>query len=275
MALDSKRYFSNAVVGVPQVGADIDITQVDATPRYAVGFGFTRSDGNKYRYGYSSGGTAAGLVVAPTFASAGLATLDNSVVAPASAVAVAGDAMKPGLIGSRFLEVTSATKTAGQFKGGYLVIEDGSGKGFSYRIKNNTATDDPATSNIRIELYEPLKANLSTDTDLTITPNLWNDVTAADTVTNVMSAGVSAGTTTTAKPYGWFCTKGQIGVLQSGTVVLGQGVMLAVTPATAGSITTFGGTHTTLANILGMAMIGICMAVGAAGEYATVNIDLE
>jgi hypothetical protein len=275
MTLNASRYFSNAIVGTPQVGADINILEVHATPRFAVGFGFTRSDGNKYRYGYANAGVAAGLVVAPTMASSGLTKTDNSVITPTSAVPVAGDAVLPGRIGSRYLEVTTASKAAGQFAGGYLLIEDGSGRSYTYRIKNNTATGNPASGTIRIELYEALKANLSADTDIIIAPNPWNDVVAADTATNFMSAGVSCATTTSSLPYGWFCTKGQTGVLQYGAITAGNSVCLAASPATSGSVETWGGAHTTLANVLGRRAIGYCTVTGDSTEFCTVDLCLE
>lgn len=275
MTLNSSRYFSNAIVGTPQVGADINVLEVHATPKFAVGFGFTRSDGARFRYGYANAGVAAGLVVAPTFASSGLATFDNVVVAPSSAVAVAGEVIKPGLIGSRYIEITSASKTLNQFAGGYLIIEDGSGKGYTYRIKGNTATGDPASGNIRMELYDALKANLSTDTDMTIVPNLWNDLVAADTATNVMASGVSCSTTTTTYPFGWFQTKGVVGIYTYGTVNIGNSVCLAAAPATSGSVEIWGGAHTTLANVLGRQAIGQCVAAGATLEYSSINVYFE
>ena len=42
-------YYSNAIVGVPQVGSDINIHQLDSTPKFAVGYGFERADGAKFR----------------------------------------------------------------------------------------------------------------------------------------------------------------------------------------------------------------------------------
>lgn len=272
MTLNSTRYFSNSIVGTPLVGADINIYETHAVPKYNVGFGFTRADGNMYRYGYANAGIANGLLVAPTFASAGLATLDNSVVVPASAVLPAGEIIYPGRVGSRYVEVTT-TATANQYSGGYFITEDGSGEGYSYRIKGNTATGNPATGNIRIELYELIKANVSDDTDITIVPNLWNDVVVADPSTNVMVAGASCSTTTSTKPYGWFCTKGVCAIKQTGTIVLGQGVQLSVVGN--GCVATWGMQYTTLSSILGVAQVGVCMAVGADTEYATIKLKLE
>lgn len=273
MSLNANRYFSNSIIGTPQVGADINIMETHALPKFNIGFGFTRADGNKYRYGYSSGGVEAGLLVAPTFASSGVATFDNVVILPTSAVLPPGETIYPGYAGSRYIQVTKASVAAGMYKGGYLVIEDGSGKGYTYRIKDNTATGNPVSGKIRIELYEQIKDNLSDDTDMTITPSLWNDVAVADS-TNVMVAGASCSTTTTDKPFGWFCTKGQCAVKQTGTVVLGQGVQLSIQGG-GGCVSTWGMAYTTLASVLGVAQVGICMAVGATGEYATINLKLE
>lgn len=63
MAISTTGYFSNAIVGQPQAGADIDIHEVNSTPKFALGFGFTRSDGNKYRYVQLSAATSAGTLV--------------------------------------------------------------------------------------------------------------------------------------------------------------------------------------------------------------------
>lgn len=274
MTLNTTRYFNNSIVGAPLVGADINIYETHANPKYNVGFGFTRADGNRYRYGYANAGVAAGLVVAPTFASSGVATFDNVVILPASANAVPGETILPGRTGSRYIEITMSSVTANQFAGGYFIVEDGSGKGYSYRIKGNTATGTPATATFRMELYEPIKSNLSDDSDCTITPCLWNDLVVADQqTTNVMAAGVSCSTTTSDKPYGWFCTKGIIGVKQQGTITLGQALMVSLT--TAGSVTLWGGVATGLSGMLGYAVVGICMSVGADGEYCTAKLTLE
>ena len=276
MSINSNAYYSNAIVGTPQVGADIDITAVDATPKYAVGFGFTRADGNRYRYGYSSGGVAAGVLVAPTFATAGMTTGQNLIIATASSVAVSGDTIKPGAAGSRFFEMTLATTAAGKYKGGYLVIEDGTGVGYTYRIKGNTATDNPATGNIRVELYETLKTNLSTDTDITITPCLWNDVAVCGSFnggTNVIAAGVSQGTTTTTSPYGWFCTHGNTSCLQDGTLIKGNGIMPSM--VTTGAVSAFFGAFTTVAQVLGLFCVGYCTAIGATTKQANCYIIIE
>ena len=63
MAVSSSSYFSNSIVGQPQVGADIDIYESSTSPKYAVGFGFTRADGCKYRYAHFGATTNRGVMV--------------------------------------------------------------------------------------------------------------------------------------------------------------------------------------------------------------------
>lgn len=272
MALDSLRSFNNAIAGQPMVGADVNIFDIHATPRFAVGTRFLRSDGNIYVYGYSGSGTSKGLVVAPTFASSGKATT-GTVVATASAVAVSGDTILPGTVGSRYIEITLATITANQLAGGYLLVETGSGAGYTYRIKGNTATGTPASGNIRIELREPLQSTVSPNTSVNISPCPWNDFTAADPTTNNICIGVSCSTTTTSKPYGWVCTAGQIGVLQQGTIVAGQAVMLST--SVNGAVTVFGGVYTTVAQLLGLQALGTCTTIGADAKYCTILLNLS
>ena len=271
MALDSKRTFTNAIVGMPQVGGDVAINDVHATPRVDVGTIFQRADGNLYQYGYSGLGTTAGRLVAPTFASSGLTLSSNNVIATASAVAVPGDTITAGNIGSRFVEITLAAVTANQYAGGYLCINGGSGLNYSYRIKGNTATDNPATGNIRIELREPLVALLNTNTDVIILPCEVNDFTAADPSTNFIVAGVAVSTTTTTKPYGWVCRRGNVQALQQGTVVAGQAIMLSQTVT--GAYTLFGGTYTTVAQLLGLRQIGICTGIAGDGLIGEIRIN--
>ena len=63
MAVSSSSFFSNAIVGTPQVGADIDVYGSSTSPKFAVGFGFTRADGSKYRYSHFGAATNRGLCV--------------------------------------------------------------------------------------------------------------------------------------------------------------------------------------------------------------------
>jgi hypothetical protein len=272
MAYTTVPYFSNSIVGLPNVGADVDISAVDATQKFALGTRFNRQDGNQYAYGYSSAGAAVGKLMASTFASASVTLISNAVIAPASAVAVAGDTMKPGDIGSKFIEITKASVTvANVYAGGYLVVGSGTGLGQSFRIKSSTITGNPASGNIRIGFYESITTALDATSDVTITGNPFADVIVKDG-TNYVTAGVSVSTTTTAKPYGWFLTKGVTGVLQDNTTLtLAVGMGVAPSPAVAGAVVAAGNAATDYLTLRGVSIIGECIAVTGATAYATVR----
>lgn len=274
MALNAASYFGNSIAGTMQVGADVNIMETNASPKYGIGQGFTRVDGNKYRYSYVGAATNAGSVVAPVFASSGKATTDNIVIASASAVAVeAQRPILPGQVGSNYVELTIASVTAGQFKGSYFITEDGSGRGYTYRVRGNTATGDPASGNIRLQLWEPIKAVVSPNTDITIVPCMYNDLKTATVATDWAVAGVLCSTTTASLPYAWICTHGVIGALQDGTIVGGDQV--ALSRATAGAVSVYGQGDTNEAALIGEQILGYCVQIGANTEFATVYLQIE
>jgi hypothetical protein len=265
MSLVTGRYFSNAIVGTPQVGADVNVHEVHAAPKFPIGQGFTRADGALFRYGCASTGITAGTLVAPTFATSGVVLTSNAIIAPASAVAVSGDSLKPGAKGSRFLEITIATVTANQYQGGYLIVSSGTGLGYTYRIVGNTATDNPATGNIRIELKEKIAVAFDATTDVCIAPSMWHDVAAAG-ATNGSVCGVAMSTTvTTTYPWGWFCTRGVVGMLQDGAWTTGYNVV----KSTAGGAITW----TTL--LASNPIIGYCITNAGDGVRGPAFIKIE
>jgi hypothetical protein len=267
----SAPFFSNSLNGIPMVGADVDITAVDASQKFAIGTRFTRQDGNQYAYGYSSAGAAIGKLMASTFATSSLTLSSNNVIAPASAIAVAGDTMKPGSIGSKFIEITLASVTANQFAGGYLTVGSGTGLGQTFRIKGNTATNNPATGNVRINFYEAITTALDATSDVLITGNPFSDIIVKDG-TNYVTAGVSVSTTTTTKPYGWFLTKGITGCLQDDTTLaLAVGKGVAPSAAVAGAVVSVGNAATDYLTLRGLQVIGECVAVTGATSYAQVR----
>lgn len=255
MANDSAAYFTNAIAGQMNVGADINFTQVDATPKFPVGQFIQKADGSIYHYGYSSAGVAAGRAVGPTFASAGVVTT-TGVKSITASTAVAGDSIAVGAAGSKFVQITVSGVTANLYRGGYFIVDAGSGKGYSYRIAGNTATGNPVSGDFRLELKEPLAVTLYTSTQWIIVPCMWNDLGDCETTTNTVFAGVSMGTTTTAKPYGWFCTRGQVGCNLIGTITAGQAVALS---STAGSLMLAGYGGSTVALLQGIDAVGYCV----------------
>ena len=238
MAYSVSSYFNNAIVGQMQVGADVDIYDIDATPRYPIGQMFIRSDGNIYHYGHAGTAINRGVVVAQDYSGASAVDTDNAVIAPASAIDVADEPENSvGAIGSRYVEMTLASISADQLAGGYLSITDDGGEGYTYRIKGNTATDNPASGKIRLELYDKIQVALTATTDVAITGSLYADLLTAGTGTDGLVAGVTCASLTATEPWGWIQTKGIATVLcdtagaAGAHAVLSQSVAGAYGPA--------------------------------------------
>lgn len=273
MTLPTSQRFGNAVVGQMGAGADINVFSVDTTCKFPIGQGFVRSDGNKFRYVSFDAAVPAGKLVAPVFANSGKTTFDNAIIAPASAVQVASEyPTLPGQVGSHYVEVTVSSIAANQYQGGYLITEDASGEGYAYRIKGNTATGNPATGNIRIQLWEPIQVLLTNNTDLTIVPSMYNDVDVASAATNWAVAGVACALST-ATSFGWICTHGVWCILQDGAWTGGD--QLALSTVVSGAACVYGALTTSVANLTGVQVIGYAVQNGGDTEQGTAYLQLE
>lgn len=261
MAIKYNTYFSNAIVGQPMCGADIDIQEVNTTPKFAVGFGFVRADGNRYRYCQFGAAIEAGYLVGTDSPVANWITA-NGVTAPASAVAVSGDNIAPGNAGSRYFELAAiAAVSANQLAGNYVTVYGGTGVGATYRVKGNTLSGAIGTALTRVELYEPLKEALSTDSDMAFAGSPYNNlVKATSTALSCNTiAGITAGSAS-ANQFAWVCEDGIIGVY--GATALVGGVPITV-GATAGMVESLVGTGATSSPL--PAMLGRTVVATAAG----------
>lgn len=268
MALQDPTYFSNSIQGIPGAGVDVNVYDTHTTPKYAAGYLIERADGNRFRYAQISGAVNAGKLVGPTTASGG-ATYNAVVpIASASAVAVQGEyPILPGQVGSHYLEVTVAGIAVNKYEGGYLVTTRGTGVGDTYRILGNTATDTPATGNVRIQLAEALKVAIIPSTGTIIVPSMFTDL-AASATSSAQVTGVLMSTTTATNLWAWVCTRGIVGCQEDGTqtVVAGQQVMAS--RVTAGSYATVTASTGTLlvAGAFSSPVIGYSITPSAAGS---------
>lgn len=282
MALDSASYYSNSIVGQPGAGADIDIYAVHATPKYALGFGFKRADGNIYRYCHVGTATNAGVLVGATTASGGATYQGAKVITPTSAVQVAAEApLYPGQVGSHFVEVTIAAIAANKYEGGYLVVTQGTGLGFQYRIIGNTATDNPATGNLRIQLAEAIKTAFTSSTGFIIIPSRYTDL-AVTATTASMVTGVLMSTTTSTNIYAWVCTYGTVGCAEDATTALISGTAVTAGQQVMCSSNTAGYYMNVAALTTQLGAFGTAPAIGyvitpagATGRLGTIYLKLE
>lgn len=282
MALDSAAYYSNSIVGQPGAGADVDIYATHASPKYPCGFGFKRADGNIFRYCHVGTATNAGLLVGATTASGGATYQGAKVITPTSAVQVAAEApLYPGQVGSHFVEVTISAIAANKYKGGYFVATQGTGLGFQYRIIGNTATDNPATNNLRIQFAEAIKTAFTSSTGFIIIPSRYTDL-AVTATTASMVTGVLMSTTTAALPYAWVCTYGTAGCAEDATTALvagtavtaGQEIMCSSN--TAGYYMNVAASTTQLGAYAALPSLGyVITPAGASGRLGTIYLRLE
>ena len=264
MAIASDAYFSNkASVGLGGATAGtFNKFDLHATPKYALGFKVEQADGSVYRYGHLGAATNRGVIVSQDISENSTADTDDSIIAPASAVAVSGETIKPGAIGSTYVELTLASATLNQFRGGKFVTTDDTGEGYTYDILGNTATDDPASGNIRIRLAQPLVVALDATTDFSIYGNRFSNLEVA-TSTDVDLVGVTCSTSTSALPYGWLQTKGIVCILQDGAITIGY----KVTISSAGNVK--------VAGAVTDPNVGVCVDPGDTTGHGVFKINLE
>lgn len=273
MALSTSTYYTNSIVGQMMAGVDVDITAANSAPKYPVGQGFTRGDGNVYRYCHVGTATNAGQLVGPTTASGG-ATYGAAVIVPsASAVVVQAEyPILPGQAGSHFVEVTISSIAANKYQGGYLCVTRGTGLGETYRIIGNTASGTPATGNLQIRLFEPLKNALLAGQGVIIVPSMFTDCTvSATTATQV--TGVVMCTTTSTNLWAWVCTRGVVGCQEDGTNAVTAGQLVSCSSVTAGayaSTTLLGGTQF-VATAGGRPIVGYSITPSTAGSASNRN----
>lgn len=264
MALNANSYFSNSIQGIPGAGADVDVTRADSAPKYPMGYLIERADGNRYRYCYVGTATNAGNLVGQTQASGGAAYGAAVVVNPASAVAVQAEyPILPGQVGSHWVQATISSIAANKYKGGYLVTTRGTGIGDTYRIIGNTATGTPTSTDLYIQLAEPLKVALTGATGLTIATSIYNDL-AASATTSTTVTGVLMSTTTSTNLWAWVCTRGVVGCTEDNSLTIVAGYQLVASLVTAGAYATLVTTSTTAGVSLKTPVIGYSLVIGNA-----------
>ena len=273
MAIQTGTYFNNGIVGVPQVGADVDIYETSASPKFAVGTHFTRSDGAVFVYSHFGAATNAGLLVSQDLSESSKVEQDNIVVAPASAQAVPNETINAGDKGSHYLEITLASVTADQYRGGTLIITDDAGEGYSYRIRGNTATDDPASGNFRMELYKPLQNNLTAVSDISIAGSLYANLEGATAATDPAVAGVNTSRKDTTNDYGWIMKSGIIGVLQDGSCAAGS--VAALSDGVTGAFHAMGGGNASVVgDLIAEPIVGYVFDPGDDTGHGVLKINL-
>ena len=273
MAVSTDNYYSNSIVGQPQVGADIDIYETSSSPKYAIGFGFTRGDGNKYRYGHFGELTNRGALVGTDVSESGLAKIEDVGALVANLTTRGSSINAPNAVGARYMQLV-ITATANQFTGGYITITTGTGAGYTYRIRGNTATSagSPVTGNIYLDLWDKIQVAIDSNSDIAIAGSSYANLEAALSSDNPVPVGVAV-TGNTITDYGWIQTAGVGGVLQDVSIFT-IGSVVTVSSNTAGAVTNLP-TTSSGSVYAAQAVVGYGVEPGSSADYSIVNLTLE
>jgi hypothetical protein len=290
MAWATSTYYSNSIVGVPQTGADIDILETNATPKFPIGFGFERADGNKYRYCHFAAAVTAGYLVAyeTTVDTTGTSSLNliNKVIAPAVAMQSPDETagIYPGGQYSRYVIIdvaASVTAIANQFKGAYLSIVSGGGAGYTYRIKGNDACSATTTNCVKLQLHEQLAEALTTASDVNIMSSKYANLTLAAAGADAVVAGVVCANPATNR-YGWVQTKGiataaiQLGGHAIGNVLMASSNTTGMAGLATTLITATIDTTSTAVTFTGFRpIIGYAACGSASSTFGTIVLQCE
>ncbi len=266
MGLSSLTQYSNSIVGVPTGGTDVDVTRAHSAPKYPAGYLIERADGNRFRYCHVGTATNSGVLVGPTTSSGGETYNAAAVVASASAVKVQQEyPILPGQVGSHYLEVTIASIAANKYQGGYFITTRGTGVGETYRIVENTETGNPASGNLRLRFYEPIKVAITANMGNIIVPSMFTDL-AVTATTSPQVTGVLMCTTTATNLWAWVQTRGTVGCQEDGTNTPVAGAQITSSTVTAGAYASMVTNPATVASsIFNAPLIGYVRTIASAG----------
>lgn len=169
-----------------------------------VGDCITLNDGREFRLVSTAVDLVAGqLVAVPSF---NVTPIDNLVTA---ATAVKGSqTVEVDTTGVAMFGGANGVIAAGRLKGATLVINDDTGDGYTYTIKNNTA--GTASAKVTLTLNEPLVEALDATSDVLIVSSPFDNVvvsTGALAVVGVACVDSTAATNSRTE-YLWVQTKG-------------------------------------------------------------------
>lgn len=197
---------------------------VSATQLHKLGTIMETPEGRCFRY------SAAGA----TNLAAGLANVTPAKVANHTNNAVATAAP----VGQRFVNITLAgntATTAGQYDGGYLLVNDVAGVGSAYLIAGTPVITGSGTG--VIQLAEGIATALTTSNKVTLMISPWGQtIVHPGSAATFFCNGVN-NVAVTASNFYWSQTSGMTSVLSDGIIAKGVGAVLT-SNATAGALFT-------------------------------------
>lgn len=246
---------------------DGNLFRLDKNQKYPLGME-VQYGVRKFRYAHFGADTNRGVLISQDFSESSVVDTDNKIIAPASA-----NDVTDGTIGSRFMQITLASVTVDQFAGGTFHTTDDVGEGYTYTIKGNNATGDPATNDFRLEIYEPLKVAVDNTTDFAIFGHPFSNLEIATAATDIATVGVTVNTMdVSAEAFGFVQTWGPASILTDGTIALGDQVSISDTVA--GAVQAAGGGGTSVSDLIAEAIVGYCLIDGDTGAHSVIMLQV-
>lgn len=269
MAYSTSSRFNIAAGSRPQVVGAFDKFEMHATPKYPCGYTVDTADGCVYKYAHFGADTAQGRLVSQDISESSAILNAITVVAPASA-----QTTTDGSIGSYYIEGTIASIAVDQYAGGKLVVLDNTGQGYTYDIVGNTATNDPATGNIRIKLAQPLQVALDATSDVGVLGNMCANLEIATAATDIALAGVTCSNMDVSEAaWGWIQTWGPVGCLQNGTCAIGD--ICTLSDGVSGAYQTAAGGGTDITDLVAESIVGFQLMTGATDGEGILFLQLN
>ena len=291
MTISTSSYFSNSIVGIPQVAGElVDVYASDATPKFALGTKFERQDGAVFRYAHFAGACTAGQVLASATTDVSFVSVSSSVISTSSTYQMYTEPLGvyPNGIGSRFIIIQTsagnASAVANQYRGGYLTVSPHKNDGVyvagqTYRVKGSTLPGNPVaagSSLMRLELYDKLIATITTSAFIGVAGSKFNDLTPAD---DTIASGIAvvAGVAMNVQQagyFGWVQSKGPVGIqLDVEAAGCSAGYLAVLGTNNIGSVIAVANLQTSGASLIpSQPIIGIVMSVCSSTQTAVVDV---
>jgi hypothetical protein len=158
------------------------------------------------------------------------------------------------------------------YKDGFLVFEDASGQGYSYRIAEHAAVASAGTFAVPLVVPGGAKVAATSSAKTSLIKNGYADIIIHPSPPTEPVAGVWT-TDLAASYYGWVQTRGLASVLQDGALTAGRLVMAS--DAVDGAVEAMAlaeGTPNTQADYLS---VGQCIRNTGDTKYATIFLTIE
>ena len=276
MAFSTKSYHNNNIPGNIDL-AKFNIRESVTEPRYALG---TRvSIGNRtFRYAHFGAATSQAMIVSTDISAQGTdSTTKLGIIAP-----VSSNTTTDGTKGQKFVQFTLASMSVNQLAGGYFHVSGdttgtGTGGGYTYRIKGNSASGVGTSSDeVRIELYDNIETEVTSGASTFIIGNLYADLLRHATSGSIdqLVVGVSLAVQA-ADDFGWVQTWGPAACQSDGTVSAGNPVSASGTSTGAGRVDVLGGSGTGVADIQQDPIVGMAMHDATISRHVLVNLAIS